>query len=365
MQLSNRSARARRITVRVLVRNHTITHRNSFAREGLKRASLILAVAALSFSALRAADEPPKAAVSTAATAVFWTDPTDWANRDLYYGIGGKDHEPHGPFAFVKEDLAGTNPKFVVTDSDGAKWKVKLGLEARPETVAARLVWAAGYFTNEDYFVPEMQVGGMPQQLHRGQKLIGPGGTVHNVRLKREEKAEKKAGNWQWHDSQFNNTREWNGLRTLMALINNWDLKDENNAIYKDGSQTTYMVSDLGASFGSAGRSWPRDRAKDNIDSYRGSVFIKRTHGTAVDFAVPARPRFVYLVNPKEYLGRVHLEYIGKNVPRADAKWLGQLLGRLSDRQIHDAFRAAGYSPTEIEAFSQVLKSRIAKLTDL
>jgi hypothetical protein len=210
-----------------------------------------------------------------------------------------------------------------------------------------------------------MQIKGMPAHLHRGQKLIGAGGTVQNVRLKREDKDEKKTETWAWHESPFENSREWNGLRTLMAVINNWDLKDENNAVYKEGSQLIYMISDLGASFGSAGRSWPRDRAKDNINSYRHSLFIKRTRSNSVDFATPARPRFVYLVNPKEYISRIHLEYIGKDVPRADAKWLGGLLARLSDSQIRDAFRAAGYSQDEIDAFSQVLRSRITTLTDL
>lgn len=299
------------------------------------------------------------------ANAVFWTEPTDLASRDLFYGPGGKAHEPHGPFTFVKEDLDGTNPKYVVKDADGTKWKVKLGLESRPETTASRIVWAAGYQVNEDYFLPDMKIDGMPAKPKRGAKLIGPGGEVHNVRLKREPKEEKKAGNWQWEAGPFTGTREWNGLRVLMALINNWDLKDENNAIYKVDSQLIYMVSDLGATFGSAGRTWPRDRAKDNLDSYSHSRFIRRTAGDLIDFETPGRPRWVFWVNPKEYISRLHLERIGKGVPRADAKWMGQVLSRLSPDQIHDAFRAGGYSPQEIDAFSKIIQTRISVLTDL
>jgi hypothetical protein len=44
----------------------------------------------------------------------------------------------------------------------------------------------------------------------------------------------------------------------MMALLINWDLKDENNAIYTDTAQagsTLYEVSDLGASFGRSGDS--------------------------------------------------------------------------------------------------------------
>jgi len=43
----------------------------------------------------------------------------------------------------------------------------------------------------------------------------------------------------------------------------------------------------------------------------------------------------------------------------------GQLLARVSAVQIHDAFRAAGYSPEEIQAFTRLLEDRITALTDL
>ena len=149
------------------------------------------------------------------------------------------------------------------------------------------------------------------------------------------------------------------------SLINNWDLKDENNAILQEGADTIYMVSDLGASFGTAGRSWPYEKGKGNLESYTRSRFIRKTTSTYVDFQCPSRPRYEFLVNPKEYLYRVHLEWIGKGIPREDARWMGQLLSRLSSHQIQDAFRAAGYSPAEMQAFSAVLARRIGQLTDL
>jgi hypothetical protein len=302
---------------------------------------------------------------SSTSRAVLWHDPADITTRDLYYGPGGKKHAPNGTFTFVKEDLNGTNPKFDVVDGDGVKWKVKLGIEARPETVVSRIVWAVGYSTNEDYFMRDLRVDGMPAHLRRGQKLVDSDGSMHNVRLKRESKGEKKIGTWQWRDDPFLGSRELSGLKVLMALVNNWDLKDENNAIYQDGSERVFMVSDLGASFGSAGRAWPKQKAKDNFDSYSRSKFIRRETPEFVDFQVPARPQWEYLVNPREYLSRVHLESIGRNIPRADARWMGQLLARLSQDQIRDAFRASGYSPQEVEQFSKVLEQRIAVLTSL
>jgi len=302
----------------------------------------------------------------------FWRDPTDIATRNLLYGPGGPEHAPHGNFVFEEEDLAGSSPKFTVRDENGIKWKAKLGAEARPETVASRLVWAVGYCTNEDYFLPIARISSLPARLHRGQKFADSDGTVHDVRLKRYLKGEKKIGNWDWEYGPFAGTRELNGLRTLMAVINNWDLKDVNNAIYQvkhDGESGNalqiYMISDLGASFGTTGLNRTHEISKGNLKSYSHSDFIKRIGPDTVDFAAPSREALVGIVDPKEFARRLRLEWIGRNIPRADAKWMGQLLARLSPQQIRDAFRAAAYSPEEVEEFAAIVEERIGELQKL
>src|SRR5215469_15144797 len=148
--------------------------------------------------------------------AVLWRQPDDIASRNLFYGPGGEEDAPHSAFTFVKEDLSGTSPKFDVRDENGVKWRVKLGVEARPEVVATRLVWAVGYSANEDYFLPELRVLGLPANLHRGRNFIGPGGLVRNVRLKRDVEGEKKIGDWRWRQNPFAGTRELSGLRVMM-----------------------------------------------------------------------------------------------------------------------------------------------------
>src|SRR5206468_1323428 len=179
---------------------------------------------------------------------VLWSDPVDIASRNLFYGEGGERDQPHGTMTFLKEAKGGTNPKFDVRDEDGTKWTAKLGVEARPETVAAHLLWAVGFFTDEDYFVPQLSVDGIPSNLQRGQTLIGRSGTIENVRLKRHVKEMRKSGHWKWKANPFTGTRQFNGLRVMMALMNSWDLKDENNAIYEQnvgehGSKKIYVVS--------------------------------------------------------------------------------------------------------------------------
>jgi hypothetical protein len=44
---------------------------------------------------------------------------------------------------------------------------------------------------------------------------------------------------------------------------------------------------------------------------------------------------------------------------------MGHLLAQLSPDQIRDAFRAAGYSSEEVEAYSRVVEQRIIELEKL
>src|ERR1700683_15741 len=103
----------------------------------------------------------------------IWRDPGDVAALDLIYGTGGKADapDPTGTFTFDKEDLAQTSPKFWVTDGQGVAWKVKLGAEPQAETAATRFLWAAGYFVDEDYYIADLKVKGLPK-LQRGQEFV-------------------------------------------------------------------------------------------------------------------------------------------------------------------------------------------------
>jgi hypothetical protein len=337
--------------------------------------TLFLAVVLAGFPSPAAAKKKDKAPaaegeITGGVLTVLWREPKNISAENLFYGSGGKRHEPHGPFTFIKEDLDGSNPKFSVEDANGVKWKVKLGDEARPETVTSRLVWAVGYQTEWYYFMPSIQVKEMPLRLHRGQELVGPSGNVANVRLKREPDGEKKIGIWKWRDNPFGGTRELDGLRVLMAVVNNWDLKDENNAVVEEklpggGAERFYEITDLGSSFGKNGLSRDRRVSKGDLEVYIRSKFIKKIRTDTVDFETPRRPDLVGVVNPREFVSRLHLRWIGRNIPREDARWMGSELAQLSPEQIRDAFRAAGYSSQEVDGFATVVEARIAQLNKL
>ncbi len=297
---------------------------------------------------------------------MLWQDPGDIASKNMFYGQGGEEHLPVAPFKFVEEDKNGTNPKFDVTDANDKKWRVKLGEEARPEVVASRLLWAVGYFANDDYLVKEADVAGL--KLSRGDVK---GEHVSEVRFSRKPGGEKKMGVWRWKDNSFTGTREFNGLRVMMAVLNNWDLKDENNAVYTDEKrgQDVLLVSDVGASFATNGRELSRTKDKGNVDSFKNSKFITKNTATTVSFATPAPPTSTLLLTAgilaRDYFRRRGMSWIGQDIPKDDARWVGSMLAQLSHQQLVDAFRAGDFPPEQIAEFVTIVENRIAELKAL
>ena len=325
--------------------------------EGLLATSLLL----LANLAIAQTPSSPKA--------LIWSDPGDISSKNLLYGSGGEGDQPQPPVIFDKEDTKGSNPKFDVHDRNGTKWKVKLGAEAKPETVATRLLWAVGYFTEEDYFEPELRIDGLPKTLQRGQNLI-KAGQAPNARLKHRPKHAEKEAEWHWRKNPFSGTRELNGLRVMMSLINNWDLKDDNNAIFEDkqSGQQSYLVTDLGASFGSIGYRLGPGRGKGDLGAYRNSKFVTHVHSNYVDFSAPAHSTVFSILgifSIPDFVSRMRLRWIGRHIPREDAKWIGGLLSRLKPAQIEDAFRSAGYSDKDVREYSAVVEKRIGELGKL
>jgi hypothetical protein len=295
-------------------------------------------------------------------TAVLWREPTNIAARDLFYGPGSEARQPRGRFTFIEEDLEESSPKIYVDDERGERWLVKLGNEARPETAASRLVWAVGYFADEDYYLPELRVEGM-RPLKRGKGLVSSDGTIHGARLKRQVERDKHYGSWNWFNNPFTGSQELNGLKVLMALLNNWGLKDENNKIYLVDGELHYLVSDLGASF--SRKSNPFSRSRGDAAGYLRSKFITENGPTYVDFSIQSKPLWVRVAGlfaHHEYAGVANL---GRHIPRRDAQWIGSLLGQLSARQISDAFRAAGYGPEEVNNLTNKVRERIDELNKL
>jgi hypothetical protein len=304
----------------------------------------------------------PAFAQQAGSTVALWRDRGDVTALNLLDGPGGKDRQPGDSFKFIKETKGGTSPKFEVEDENGARWKVKLGHEAMSETAATRLVWAAGYNTDEDYYRPQIHVQGM-KPLSRGQEYVSNGDIVREARLERQDGG-KKLRNWSWYKNPFVGTREFNGLRVMMALINNWDLKENNNDVYDGGgAEGRYVIADLGASLGRTGNSFARSRGV--MKDYVETKFVNKVTPESVDLVIHSRPFFLTIFNFPYYRTRTRMESVAKHIPIADARWLGNRLGQFSAEQIGDCFRAAGFSPAEVEGYTRVVMQRIEALKKL
>jgi len=150
----------------------------------------------------------------------------------------------------------------------------------------------------------------------------------------------------------------------MMALINNWDLKAINNGTSDTaGGGRQYGITDLGATFGRTGNSL--NRSKGLLRDYAETPFIEKVTPTYVDFVMHSRPFFPSFFALPNYRFRTRMESVVKHIPIADARWMGERLGRLSSEQISDCFRAGGFSPAEVEGYSHVVMQRIAALKSL
>src|ERR1051325_6769354 len=85
-------------------------------------------------------------------------------------------------------------------------------------------------------------------------------GKFRNVRFEARPESVDREGEWKWDDNPFKGTREFQGLKVMMVLLNNWDIKDSNNVILATrgtrGTELRYAISDLGATLGDTGK-WP------------------------------------------------------------------------------------------------------------
>lgn len=288
-------------------------------------------------------DKKKKKKAVPSGTPVLWKDPGNIKARDLFSGPGGSEKRPDtSSLTFIKEEKGGYSKKFRVKDARGDEWVVKVGKEAQSETAAVRLLWAVGYLTEINYLVPRVSIPGK--------------GVFQNARFEARPDEVERAGEWKWKRNPFVGTRELQGLIVMMGLLNNWDIKDANNVIlyvpYRgDRGESQYAISDLGATFGKTGRLpflWRITRSRNNPKDYAKARLIDKVKGNRVAFRYGGKNRGLF-----------------KNISLEEAKWIGNLLSRLSDRQVSDAFRAANYNQAEIRMLTQAVRRRINELVNL
>jgi hypothetical protein len=306
-----------------------------------KLVSLVLFALVLSLCSIETCfAKPKKKKEALTGTPILWERPNDIRSRDLYLGPGGAAMRPDlRRITFIKEEKGGYSKKYRVRDASGREWVAKIGKEAQSETSAVRLLYGLGYSTEVNYLVPRVTIPGK--------------GTFTNVRFEARPENWKRAGEWKWKQNPFVGTPQLQGLKVMMALINNWDLKDANNVILKvrGEDELRYAISDLGATFGHASTTpilWRITRDRNNPANYAKSNFFEKVKGD-----------------------RVVLHFGGKNrglmnnISVQDAQWIASLLSQLSDKQLRDAFRAANYTPGQINLLAGEVRERTNELLSL
>ena len=124
-------------------------------------------------------------------------------------------------------------------------------------------------------------------------------------------------------------------------------MKDDNNQILAprgvSNGDLKYIISDLGASFGKTGGFFSRNR--NEPEDYVKTRFIEKVNGNVIDFKYDGKNQKLF-----------------ENITVEDARWLSNLLSRLSEKQIKNAFRAANYSASEVEELAGAFRARIDAL---
>jgi hypothetical protein len=330
----------------------------------MRQASRILIVVAAAAGLLVVTTNTPRAAAAEdSRLAQLWQEPSDLPSRDLFQGPWAAQNapDPAATYTFLKPKEGGVNPGVIVRDPQGRTWHVKQspadddkessvdvqGAEGPVEVTVSRLLSAVGYHQPPVYFLPSFTMTDVSGTRRH------PGG-----RFRLETESLHKLGEWSWSQNPFVGTRPYNGLLVILLTFNSWDLKDENNALYevRNGSSAGrwYVVRDLGAAFGETGRfnSFSRrwNRAKRNdIDTFERHAFIAGVEQGFVKF---------------DYQGR-QPELVRHRITVDDVRWAADLLGRLSETQWRDAFRAGGYEPALAARFIRKIKDNVAAARQL
>jgi hypothetical protein len=274
--------------------------------------------------------------------AELWERPDHIADADLFYGPWGREHapDPAATYRFIKPKTSGSNPGMTVVDSAGREWSVKQAHHDRSrapegpiEVVISRILSGIGYHQPPVYYMPAFTL-----RDTFGERTE-PGGRfrLHDNRL-------NDRGPWSWQQNPFVGTRPYNGLLVILMMLNSSDLKNSNNTLYevRNGKerQRWFVVRDLGIGLGSTGKVSP---PRGDIDAFEEHGFITGVENGFVTF---------------DYRG-YHEELVQRQITPEDVQWAGELIGRITYRQWHDAFRAGGFDEEMARRFIARLQLKV------
>ncbi len=281
----------------------------------------------------------------------IWEDRGPIQGLDLYWGSGSPERAPVGPFTFVAEDLAGTNPKAKVRDAKDVLWGVKWDEEVQAEVAASRLAWSMGLRVDETYYVDTGTIvfpGGQRPKFGRIGSYIGEQGNFTAAARFERIPEQKSRGTWLFDANPLMAEHGYAVLVLMNVIMANWDAKDSNTRILPvpeaTGTTDWYMIGDYGACFGKMGgfTSHSKYSLKDFL---KNPPVIKSVTGDTV-----------YL----DYKGRSASAHA--SVSLEGARFFANRAKELTLAQVEDAFRAANTNDAELRGFSRAVYDRIREV---
>lgn len=273
--------------------------------------------------------------------ATMWKAPDNIANQDLFNGPWGAENapDPTGVYTLVERKHTGVNLGFTVKDEKGREWSVKqpfpggLDSEAPVEVAISRILSAVGYPQPPVYFLPALTV------KDDFGKHVEVGG-----RLRLKDEKLKETGFWKWEDSPFVGTKEYQGLIVMLMMFNSTDIKNTNNSLYEyrngDLVEQWYVARDVGSALGDLNAISPR---KNHPESFEKVPFLLGVQNGFVQF---------------HYSGW-YKNLVRDRITPEDVAWASDLIGKLSDQQLQDAFRAGGFKPEVANRYITKLRAKI------
>jgi len=322
--------------------------------------TVLLTIVATASATLGAREPAPaRAEVRSAvlARAQVWR-PTAIPTVNILVGPGGPGAvAPHATVHcdYVDKKLNGNSPKFECRLSQRDEVKVKYGGtngEVYGELLATRLLWALGFGADAMYTV-NVICRGCPASFG-GIERPGNESRFDPALIERKmagaEWPPDGEGGWSWQELAQTDPQRGgapkahrDALTLLAVFMQHSDSKPQQQRIVCLGGlgagnacrRPFLMISDVGLTFGAASRANANDLSGVNLERWRGTRVWKDEPGCVGNL-------------PKSFSGTLDDPVISE----AGRRFLANLLGQLSDAQIHGLFDAARVnlrlrSPTE------------------
>jgi hypothetical protein len=290
---------------------------------------------------------------------VLWHAPPAGSVQDWKCAFVECDAAPVPPFQFVKEDNEGTTPKIAVRDARGRLFSVKFGGKVIPECFASRFVPALGYTVEPSYYVGPGSVVGVTR-LHRARRFVKPDGSFARARFQLRDPAELDFLNdhaWSLIDSPFRGSREFAGLRAVLMLLSNWDIKDSrdgqeeaNTGVFRSPdnghSELLYSFFDWGSTLGRWGGLLRRTRSDCSGFAQDTRHFITGVRGDVVEWG---------------YAGK-RAQDVKAGITVEDLRWLAPYLERITDQEIRTGLKASGATDRQTACWADALEDRMRQV---